>query len=155
MLLEIAYKSHLKIVIINLYLSILSAQILPLRVTRWHCKNTHCVCSLSAFIATKYCQTHLPILRTLTNSLITIYLRGLLWQLSVVAGHRPLSPRRPCSPPSLHGSSAGAGQGCRDLHHPHSTPCMGTESCSSSRRIEGVPQWAYTEPLWNSKFTTS
>lgn len=92
MLLETAYKSRLKIVIINLlYLLVPSAQILPLRVTRWHCKNIHCICSPSAFIATKYCQTHLQILHTLTSGLITIYLRGLCWWLGAVAGHRLLS----------------------------------------------------------------
>lgn len=169
MLLETAYKSRLKIVIINLlYLSVPSAQILPLRATRWHCKNIHCICSLSAFIATKYCQTHLHILHTPTRGLITIYLRGLTWEgyaggwvLWLVTGCC-LSPRPLCRPLSLGGGSAGAGQGCRAPLQPHNTPCVRTESRWSSHKIEGYPKaWVWSlyeiqgsqlchrEPAWH------
>lgn len=71
------------------------------------------------------------------QNLGVIYLTGLHWQLSVEAGHRLLSPRSLCRPLSLHGISAGAGQACRGLLHPHNTPCMGTKSCCSSRKVMG------------------
>lgn len=106
---EIAFKSHIKIVTI-LYLSILSAQIFPLCVTRWHCKNIHCTCSPSAFIATNSAKPRYASSKP-WQSLIKIHLRGFPWQLSVVPGHRPLR-----TPLSLHGVSARAG-----VHRPAPT----------------------------------
>lgn len=108
MLMEIAFKSHIKIVTI-LYLSILSARIVPWCVRRWHYKNIHRICPPGAFVTTKCCQTPLHTFQTLTNSLIKIYLRGFHWQMNVVPGHRLLTLRPLCRPLSLHGISARAG----------------------------------------------
>lgn len=108
MLLEIACNAHFIMIVINLFSSV-RAQMLPLHVTRWQCKNTHSICSPATKI--------LPNSRHIFQVLAARPLGGIRWGCSHTAASRTSLHTSP-----LTWQRCRAGQVGRDPLHPHTHP---------------------------------